>query len=397
MITISPFTAGLLAMLMALWLLAGVWATVAGLRRIAGARAAKAEAARFAALLAGSPVLPMVVAPDGRIDASERLGDWLGLKRLPEYIGELAGDEGGLLPDDAAALAKEVASAQRAARPFERRVHVANSDRVLFVRARPAGGTLGRGLVLWFFDATDTRREIETLTSDLERVSGALNSLSGLIEAAPFPMWLRGPDLRLALVNSAYVHAVEAENAAEVVARGLELVEAQGGKGPLVAAAASRDTGAISLRTAPATISGERRTIRIVDVPIGAAGVAGYAIDVEELEEARADLARFERARRDMLDRLSAGVAQFSADRSLVFYNQHFLRLFAMKPEWLVDGPEFDRVLERMREAAISPAGRPSIAPGSTRMTRRSRKIGCCRGACTCASWGSRFPTAGCS
>ncbi len=229
---------------------------------------------------------------------------------------------------------------------------------MLFVRARPAGEALGHGLVLWFFDATDTRREIEKLTSDLERVTGALNSLSALIEAAPFPMWLRGPDLRLALVNSAYVRAVEGESAAEVVARGLELVEPQGGKGPLVAAAASRDTGAISLRTAPATIAGERRMIRIVDVPMGAAGVAGYAVDVEELEEARADLGRFTRAQRDMLDRLSAGVAQFAADRNLVFYNQHFLRLFAMKPEWLVDAPEFDRVLERMREAQRVPESR---------------------------------------
>src|SRR5437870_142578 len=98
MITMSLFTAGLLAMIMALWLIAAIWTTIAGLRRISGARAAKAEAARFAALLGGSPALPMVVAPDGRIDASERLADWLGLKRLPEHIGALAGGEGGLVP-----------------------------------------------------------------------------------------------------------------------------------------------------------------------------------------------------------------------------------------------------------------------------------------------------------
>jgi signal transduction histidine kinase len=112
------------------------------------------------------------------------------------------------------------------------------------------------------------------------------------------------------------------------------------------------------MRTAPATIAGERRTLRIVDVPLGQAGVAGYAVDVEELEEARADLVRFARAQRDMLDRLSAGVAQFGADRSLVFFNQNFVRLFAMRPEWLADGPEFDRVLERMREAQHVPESR---------------------------------------
>jgi signal transduction histidine kinase len=93
-------------------------------------------------------------------------------------------------------------------------------------------------------------------------------------------------------------------------------------------------------------------------VPIGEAGVAGYAIDVQELEEARADLSLFMRAQRDMLDRLSAGVAQFGADHNLVFYNRHFVRLFALEPEWLADRPEFDRVLERMREAQRAPESR---------------------------------------
>ena len=357
MIAIDSFTAGMLAALMALWLIVACWATALGLHRASAAKAAEANSERWAALLGGSPVIPMIVAPDGRIDAGERLADWLGLKRMPATIGDLAAGESGLTADDAAALAKDVAAAQRAARPFARRLHLEGSDRVLFVRGRPAGETLGHGLVLWFFDTTETRREIDQLRGDLERVTGALESLSALIEAAPFPMWLRGPDFRLALVNSAYVRAVEGESAADVIARGLELVEPEGGKGPL-AAAASRDEPGISLRTAPATIAGERRMIRIVDVPMGPAGVAGYAVDVEELEEARADLGRFMRAQRDMFDRLSAGVAQFAGDRSLIFYNQHFLRLFAMKQEWLADGPEFDRVLERMREAQRVPESR---------------------------------------
>ena len=44
-----------------------------------------------------------------------------------------------------------------------------------------------------------------------------------LIEAAPFPMWYRGPDLKLGLVNRAFVDAVEARDAAEVIARSSEL------------------------------------------------------------------------------------------------------------------------------------------------------------------------------
>ncbi|HYZ48556.1 MAG TPA: ATP-binding protein, partial [Sphingomonas sp.] len=102
-------------------------------------------------------------------------------------------------------------------------------------------------------------------------------------------------------------------------------------------------------------ISGERRSLRVVDVPLGDAGVAGYAIDVEELEQARAAFKRFAEAQRDLLDRLSAGVVQFEADRTLSFYNQAFMRMFAMKPEWLAEAPEFARVLDRMREAGRLP------------------------------------------
>ena len=47
------------------------------------------------------------------------------------------------------------------------------------------------------------------------------------------------------------------------------------------------------------------------------------------------ELARFVRAQRDMLDRLSAGVAQFGRDRSLIFFNQPFARLFSLTPDFL--------------------------------------------------------------
>jgi signal transduction histidine kinase len=93
----------------------------------------------------------------------------------------------------------------------------------------------------------------------------------------------------------------------------------------------------------------------VVEVPIGAKGVAGYAVDVEDREQARADLDRFIRAQRDMLDRLSAGVAQFSRDRHLIFSNQPFARTFSLRPDFLADAPEFNRVLDAMRESGNLP------------------------------------------
>ena len=108
----------------------------------------------------------------------------------------------------------------------------------------------------------------------------------------------------------------------------------------------------------PATIDGERRTMRVVDVPLGVAGVAGYAVDQHELEQARVEHRRLEAAQRDLLDRLSAGVARFGPDRALRFWNQPFISLFALQQEQLADSPLFERVLDQMRDARRIPEHR---------------------------------------
>lgn len=359
MVALNPMVVLIVAVVAALWLVVAVAATVIGIRRSRAARAAVEEAERLAALVATAPALPMLIEPDGRVSGDPRLALWFGLDELPHYIDDILASDSVFARDDATGLIEQIVAAQRTGRSFARSIRVRDSKRVLMIRGDHADERVAQGsAVLWVFDATENLQEIEHLEGERSRLSQAIEGLSALIEAAPFPMWHRGPDLKLALVNTAYVRAVEAPSASEVIARGLELIEAAGGEGPVAAASSAREGNQIVARTVPATIAGARRTIRVVDVPLGAAGVAGYAVDVEELEQARADLVRFSRAQRDLLDRLSAGVAQFGADHCLAFFNQPFLRMFALNPEWLADRPEFDRVLERMREAGRSPEAR---------------------------------------
>lgn len=357
MLVLTPLVAAAAGALLALWLGAAALALWSGLKRRALAVDDSRHGRRIQALLDSAPALPVVIHRDGAIDAPPRLADWLGLPDTPERLEALGGPGAGLHPDDVAAIAEDIDAARHAGRPFARAVRAQGSTRTLLVRGAPAADAVAPAgaVVLWVFDATESQAEIGRLTDEAARLAKAIEALSGLIEASPIPMWHRGPDLRLTLVNSAYVKAVEAESAADVVARGLELVEMAPGRNPIAAAASARETGESVSRVVPATIAGERRSLLVVDVPLGDAGVAGYAIDVEELEQSRAAFKRFMEAERDMLDRLSAGVAQFGPDRSLTFYNQPFVRLFAMRPDWLADRPEFDRVLERMRESGRLP------------------------------------------
>ena len=333
------------------------WVLFAGLRARREAADTYDASARLEALLGSAPALAMIVRADGRVECPERLADWLGLAPVPRYLDDLATPVAGLAPDDLAGLTADIAAAQKSARGFSRAIRVQGSTRSLMIRGARAARDVQApgGVILWFFDATESEAEIARLGGAVAEATTYFEELSGVIEAAPMPMWYRGADLRLAMVNSHYVAAVEGKSAEDVIARGLELVEGSGIGGPLASAVLARDAKAVQAQAMPATIRGERRMLRVYDAPLSTGGVAGFAIDIEDLEQARARLKRFDDAQRAMLDRLSAGVVQFAADRSLVFCNQPFRRLFAMKAEWLADRPEFDRVLERMRETQRLP------------------------------------------
>ncbi len=360
MTTLTPLAATFLGVLLALWLAGAVWALSRGLRMRREGTQAQGKYDRLSVLLASAPAAPIIIHPDGRLEAADRLAKWLGKARVPIFASELTAPDGGLDPEDAAALAQEIASAQRAGKSFSLPVRGDGSSRLLLVRGAPASPALAAsgGVVLWIFDATDSQSEIQSLKANVEQLRDALEALAGLVEAAPFPMWHRTPDLRLSLVNSAYVRAVDAQDAREVIASGTELVEAVNGVSPQEAAADAMARGEPAERMVPATIDGERRTMRVVDVPLGDAGVAGFAVDQNELEQVRVEYRRLEAAQRDLLDRLSAGVARFGPDRALRFWNQPFISLFGLNQDALSEAPLFERVLDQMRDARRLPEHR---------------------------------------
>jgi signal transduction histidine kinase len=350
MLTLTPLAAAAVALVCGGWLAVALWTTLHGLRRSRAASGRRAEIDGCEALLAASPASPMIVRRDGRLQGPELTGRMLGLDALPDGLPGLTRLSG----DDLARLTEAVAQCAASASAFALQVRPEGSVRVLELRGGPAPAPWpDRTVLVWLYDFTEAAGEIAGLDERAKRLAAALDALSGLIEAAPFPMWHRGPDLRLAMVNGAYVDAVEAEDAASVVAGNVELID--DAERAAAHAAAAREGGGTHARTVPATVAGERRMMQVVEVPLGPAGVAGYAIDVEDREQARADLARFVRAQRDMLDRLSAGVAQFGRDRGLIFFNQPFARLFSLKADFLADGPEFNRLLDAMRESGHLP------------------------------------------
>jgi len=340
-----------IAALALLWVAIAVALSLLAARRFRLAEQVLDAARVNAALLEISPARPLVVLGDGRIETDAQLVRELGLKSTPKGLADLHGNDSGLLPEDLAALIAEIEAARASASRVSTKVRIAGSSRVFDVRGGPAPPTEPAGtLLLWFFDMSAGEEERARLALRLRQTEGALNSLTHLIEAAPFPMWYRGPDLKLGLVNSAFVHAVEGKDAHDVIDRGAELIDAQGENSASATAREAQDSGRIVSRMQPAIIHGERRMLRIVNVPLSTRAVAGFAVDVQDLEDARTELARHMESQRELADRMTAGTAQFDADRALSFFNRPFAVMSRLDPDWLAEKPEFDRVIERMRD-----------------------------------------------
>ena len=341
----------MVAALLLLWLALAITITILAARRFRLAEEVLSAARVNATLLELTPARPLIIRADHKIEADPHLVRDLGLHGTPSRIGELTGNDSGIVGEDLDALKEDVEVARVSAGRISRKVRASGSGRVFEVRGGPAPEPAQPGsLLLWFFDTSVGEEERSRLSLRLSQTEAALNSLTHLIEAAPFPMWYRGPDLKLGLVNSSFVHAVEAQDASEVIERGFELIDAEGEDSAIASARKAQETGRIESRMQPAIIRGERRMLRIVNVPLATGAVAGFAVDFQDLEDARTELSRHIESQRELADRMTAGTAQFDADRSLSFYNRPFVVMTQLDPEWLAESPEFDRILERMRD-----------------------------------------------
>jgi signal transduction histidine kinase len=341
-----------------LWLALGVAIAIVAARRFRLAQQVLDAARANARLLALAPARPLLVRADGRIETDGQLVRELGLEGSPKKLGDLVGSDNGIAAQDFEALAADISAAQASASFVSRTVHTNGSGRVFDVRGGPAPDEDPGSLLLWFIDTSTGEEERAKLGSRLRQAENALSSLTHLIEAAPFPMWYRGPDLKLGLVNSAFVYAVEGKDAADVIERGAELIDAQGESSASASALEAQESGRVVSKMQAAIIRGERRMLRIANVPLSTGAVAGFAVDVQDLEDARAELARYIESQRELADRMTAGTAQFDADRSLSFFNRPFAVMTKLDPEWLAEGPEFDRLIERMRDEQRLPETR---------------------------------------
>ena len=350
----SPALLAIVGLLLALWTAGAVWAMLRASGREQKSIASRQVAQRLSRLIEEAPAIPLLIRADGRIEAPDRLARWIGLDKVPEYMSELAGADGrGLTEAQMDDLTRNVRRTQKTAKPFRMAITVApGSGKSLAMQgslADPAVSPGGAALI-WVFDFSESEAELLQLREEAARAREDFGALVGLIEAAPMPMWFRGADMQLRLVNQAYVEAVGADSADRVVTEQIELVETVNGRTATEVAQQAADRRQPIERIVSATIDRARRTIRVTDLPLMGEGIAGYAVDIEEMEEQAREFRAFREAQRSMLDQLSIGVAQFDAAHRMTFANQPFHRVFSLPPGVVNDRTTFQQMLLIARE-----------------------------------------------
>ena len=234
--TLTPLALTVIGLLLAAWTMAAVWAVLSARQRERRAESSQRLAKRLGRMVDESPALPLLVRVDGKIEAPQRLANWLGLDAVPRFLTELDGGRidgggGGLTGEQLTQLTEAVRRTQKTAAPFRMVVTPRGSKRSLALRghlADPAVSPGGAALV-WVFDFSDSETELVQLRAEAASARADFAALVGLIEAAPMPMWFRGGDGALRLVNDAYVRAVGGKDARAVVADGVELIESVDG------------------------------------------------------------------------------------------------------------------------------------------------------------------------
>lgn len=162
--------------------------------------------------------------------------------------------------------------------------------------------------------------------------------LTALLDAMPFPVWLRDSKLNIAFANRAATGVVDPS--------------------PVLAEKA---------RTS-ATVASERRLIdrdgnaqlmELMEIPLGMqssgevkqnSGTLGYALDRSEREEMESAFVRHRQARDAVLEGLPNAVAIFDADTQVEYANAAYGTLWNLDRLWLRDKPRLAEVLEKQRE-----------------------------------------------
>ncbi|MFM9153488.1 MAG: PAS-domain containing protein, partial [Methylocystis sp.] len=206
------------------------------------------------------------------------------------------------------------------------------------------GRAIGSCAVMRIREISGDRLELLSMRARYQEMENELASLCALLDASSVPVWIRNQDGSIIFANSAYAAAVEAKDPADVLTRGLELLDQP-----------ARDLAAASLQQeliwqarVPAIVAGQRHSLDVTQA-VSRDMVAAMAIDRHEVELVRADLQQQMLSHVRTLDLLPTAVAIFGQDKRLIYYNDAYAKLWQIDVAFLEQKPSDGELLDWLR------------------------------------------------
>ncbi len=253
-----------------------------------------------------------------------------------------------LTADDATALDEAVAALRDARKPFEMQLSASDRSRNFSVRGDSvllAGG--GAAALLVGDRSVDAAR--------IARLSRDARQMHLLFDALPVPVWMRSTDLSLKYANKAYRRAVEASDD-HPVSRLPEIAAGPGTRSGRVVAERAQAANRPESARHHIVVEGTRRLVDLVEMPLeGTDDLAGFAIDLTQLEDVQAELSRHIAGHEEILQNLGTAIAIHGRDQSLQFFNNAYLQLWGLDEAWLRTQPRMEEILEELRDARRLP------------------------------------------
>lgn len=217
--------------------------------------------------------------------------------------------------------------------------------------------------IIWIREITRTTQKNLSLTNRVQELEKETALFRNVFDSFPFPVWLRNEDLQLALCNSAYAKAVQAESAEQALLLGKELVYEKSPREAKVLAATARAGGKEKKTREYVVLEGKRRWIEASEIPLPAQypfknKTMGFVRDITREQELRDSLQQHISSHNGVLEHLKTAIAVFDAEMRLQFYNTSFLNLWDLDEDELDGSPTYSHVLDMMRAKRRLPESR---------------------------------------
>ncbi len=235
------------------------------------------------------------------------------------------------------------------------KVKVAGQTRYVHCIGHRIDNSLGKvtGIVIWLLDTTDYAHRLKHTIKENHHIKNQLKTYLSIINALPFPIWQRNREnFEISYNNLAYAKIVgDKNNKIGEVSTISELY-----KGMKEAGLDSYKKGRNFSTKRHLIIDGDRRLYDILEKPLEENNsILGIGYDITDSENLTHELNRHISAHADLLESSSSAMAIYGRDTKLKFYNNAFVRMGEFEEQWLSSNPNYNEVLEYLREKRLLP------------------------------------------